>query len=626
MVHVRNCIKLWALLQLFELSKIKSETIFTVDIIPGDEVFLNCSESSSIIIRSASVQNIGTCSSSKNACNLNRNDKELLKGCEGLSTCHINGSLLKSLCLWEDIHFNISYVCNHAYYNYVGCYIDDQKRLLKESHQDRNQAMTADICFGICTKSQTSYEHIFFGTQYGYECFCGDGQNLDSDPYYKRKDDCNLPCSDNKDEICGGNYRMSVYKIMTQTSIEQPCLHIDQKNTITNCSTDQLQKKSLCVKYDVSSTVKATDQHCRNRDKEFGNKLYEFCINTRRNGSCVYNLASLLTTELNVLPPTKKISIMYLCEDEFSTISSTLSKSITSSSTLSNYNNFSTSTFEYANVKKSKEASENNTGTIVGSVVGSVLLLCIIFIGICIGRRFMFCTKLEEKFRHNPETNDKLGNQNIAMPGAFSPVRHLQYEDLHTTSGSSTHNYSSTNIQLQNIDDKYDYAKTIETNKSKTFNDKTSTPTYVVLQNDTYNPNLDANNDEYAVVDPTAVSSFQQTPKTSTQSSENYMILDPSQTRIDRFKFANIGQAYELAKPINDTRCHKDDMYALSPEGTYDHSGITRHCKDQDTIYTHAVDNVYDSANRGVNIARKEDTYDHFYGKETVDEYDITMH
>lgn len=101
------------------------------------------------------------------------------------------------------------------------------------------------------------------------------------------------------------------------SSNEHSCLKVDQENTITDCSTNQLQDKSLCVKFDVSSTVNATDQRCRNQDKEIGNKLYDLCINTKRNGNCVYNLARILTTDLKhvkLLPPTKKISIMYSCK------------------------------------------------------------------------------------------------------------------------------------------------------------------------------------------------------------------------------------------------------------------------------------------------------------------------
>lgn len=49
-------------------------------------------------------------------------------------------------------------------YEYVGCFFDDSKRLLEEGHSN-NAAMSADICFGICTGSQTWIDDDYFGTE-----------------------------------------------------------------------------------------------------------------------------------------------------------------------------------------------------------------------------------------------------------------------------------------------------------------------------------------------------------------------------------------------------------------------------------------------------------------------------
>ncbi|XP_076075963.1 uncharacterized protein LOC143046769 [Mytilus galloprovincialis] len=365
------------------------------------------------------------------------------------------------------------------------------------------------------------------------------------------------------------------------------------------------------------------DEPCRDQEKEIGNKLYRFCENTQLNGDCVYNLSRFLPAEIAMKPPAKYISIVYSCKMKDSTTRSTLSSFETTSSTQSNsistgstqnisikassilmnslaasttlniYFSLSTSTSDYANEKNAKVTSKSNIGIIIGSVVGSMIFLCIVIIGVCIGRRFVLCNKSHGKLRNNPETNDYVGNQTITLP---------------------------------NIVDRYDYTRNFETNNSQTLDHKTSTPTYIVLHDDTFKPSPESYDDEYAVVDPTAESSFNESPKESTKCSENCMILDPNQIGVDRSKFAKTNQAYEFAKPIHNTNGHQGGLYALSPEDTYDHSGTTRHHKDQDTIYTHAVDNVYDSASRGVNIARTEDTYDHFFGKETEDEYNISRH
>ncbi|XP_052069368.1 uncharacterized protein LOC127708513 [Mytilus californianus] len=618
MVHVRNDLIVCLLLKLFKLSIVWSEFTTIVHIIPGDEVFLNCSETSSITIRNVSVQNIGKCES--NQCYLTGHDLDMIKGCEGSSGCYVNGSLLTSTCLREDRHFNISFIClPEVSYEYVGCYVDDKDRVLGEYHDYREYtwstlSMSAEICFEKCTENWR--EDDYFGTQYEYQCFCGNGNKLGSAPYINKKEsECDMTCKQNPNEKCGGKWRNSVYRIIIKREFKYEFLNIEQEHTINDCKTSQLKEDSLCITLDTSYKKQDVDYICN----DIGNNLHKFCKTEHPNENCVFNLFNILE-EADEWQPSKAISIEYVCKENHQASSSTPSSSV----------NLPTSTLDYTRVSKmSGQTSKDttDTGTVIGIVVGSVLFLCIVFVGICIRRRSVFCTKSKEKFRNNPETNDYIGNQDIALPQAVSPARHLQYEDLNAQSGNrSTHKYSSTNIHLQNIDDKFDYAKNIVTKSSKTSNDKTSTPTYVVLQDDSYKCNSEANSDEYAVVDPTAELSFKQTPKATTQGPENYMILDPNQTGFNRSKFPNADQAYELAKPIHDTKDQKNDLYVLSPEGTYDHSGITRHHKDQDTIYNHAVDNVYDSANRGLNIARTEDTYDHFFGQETEDEYNISMH
>lgn len=88
------------------------ESTTFVNIIPGEEVLLNCSESSFITIENVRVQNTGRCDGIQTECNLNSNDYDLMKAlCEGSSSCTVNGSLLTFACLQDDLHFDLSYTC-----------------------------------------------------------------------------------------------------------------------------------------------------------------------------------------------------------------------------------------------------------------------------------------------------------------------------------------------------------------------------------------------------------------------------------------------------------------------------------------------------------------------------------
>lgn len=62
-----------------------------------------------------SVQNIGKCDRNQQECNLNNNDYQLIKRCEGSTSCQVDGSLLTSECLWEDLFFELSYTCKGKY-------------------------------------------------------------------------------------------------------------------------------------------------------------------------------------------------------------------------------------------------------------------------------------------------------------------------------------------------------------------------------------------------------------------------------------------------------------------------------------------------------------------------------
>ncbi|KAK3103146.1 hypothetical protein FSP39_016819, partial [Pinctada imbricata] len=45
--------------------------------------------------------------------------------------------------------------------------------------------------------------------QFSSECFCGNELNTTKRP----EKECNMPCSGNKIQICGGNQKMSVYLV-----------------------------------------------------------------------------------------------------------------------------------------------------------------------------------------------------------------------------------------------------------------------------------------------------------------------------------------------------------------------------------------------------------------------------
>lgn len=60
---------------------------------------------------------MGNCGNRQTDSKLNSYDEKLIHECDGLPNCLLNGSLLTSACLWDDLHFDISYICKGKYYH-----------------------------------------------------------------------------------------------------------------------------------------------------------------------------------------------------------------------------------------------------------------------------------------------------------------------------------------------------------------------------------------------------------------------------------------------------------------------------------------------------------------------------
>ncbi|VDI72577.1 Hypothetical predicted protein [Mytilus galloprovincialis] len=348
--------------------------------------------------------------------------------------------------------FKLSIVSS-ASYEYVGCYVDDEYRLFDEENKN-NEAMSADICFDICTGFQTSYKHVYFGTQFGHECYCGDGEQLNSKPYPRiQYSECSMPCLEQKDEMCGGKYRISVYKIARQISINHSCLKVDHENIIEGCKTNQLQEKSTCVKFD-SSTDHAIGETCRNQDYEVGHLLYRFCLETKPSEICVYYLKSILSTVTEQQPPTKNISIMYSCKEN----------NLANSSTSSHSSNLQTlplqTTFGTPIVESRAQAS---IPVIVVSVLVVVLVATLVLIIVFYRRRKIAKNSNSSENRQKETKTDninssanKIGITDINMPAIYENINDNKiinleghkhegnYETLSTNRKSAEHMYVST--------------------------------------------------------------------------------------------------------------------------------------------------------------------------------------
>ncbi|KAJ7752824.1 hypothetical protein DFH07DRAFT_921710 [Mycena maculata] len=90
-------------------------------------------------------------------------------------------------------------------WSYVGCATDGSARAL--SYSFTSSSLTQDSCIATCD----SLGYIYGAPEYTNQCYCGstlaNGLGVST-----ASAECNMPCAGNSSQICGGNYRMSLFQ------------------------------------------------------------------------------------------------------------------------------------------------------------------------------------------------------------------------------------------------------------------------------------------------------------------------------------------------------------------------------------------------------------------------------
>lgn len=87
---------------------------------------------------------------------------------------------------------------------YLGCYVDTATRVLNGYTFVSTTAMTNQLCQQTCK----SHGFKYAGTEYANQCFCGNTAPTQS----AASQECGTSCSGAPGEICGGTWRLSVYR------------------------------------------------------------------------------------------------------------------------------------------------------------------------------------------------------------------------------------------------------------------------------------------------------------------------------------------------------------------------------------------------------------------------------
>ncbi|KAF9477666.1 WSC-domain-containing protein [Pholiota conissans] len=94
----------------------------------------------------------------------------------------------------------------------VGCFSDTPaSRTLKIAAFTDITNMTIESCIAFCTPNVYQYA----GVEFSRECYCDNVIEAPGVPI--SEDDCNMPCTGNSDEICGGSGAINIFSLTTVT-------------------------------------------------------------------------------------------------------------------------------------------------------------------------------------------------------------------------------------------------------------------------------------------------------------------------------------------------------------------------------------------------------------------------
>jgi hypothetical protein len=129
----------------------------------------------------------------------------------------------------------------------LGCYTDaiDGKRVLTAASTTSGTSMTYGSCASFCSSYQ------YFGVEYGGECYCGN--SFTNPTTQSDASACNMACSGDSTQTCGGPSRMNLFK--AGTTVQGPANPTVSGWNYTGCWTDNTNGRALGSSTTASSTM-----------------------------------------------------------------------------------------------------------------------------------------------------------------------------------------------------------------------------------------------------------------------------------------------------------------------------------------------------------------------------------
>jgi hypothetical protein len=126
----------------------------------------------------------------------------------------------------------------------AGCFVDNvSSRALSSASYTDSSGMTAQTCIAFCS----SKGYPVAGTEYARECWCGS-----SVPAQSATDGCNMACTGDGTQGCGGPNRLTVYSNPASGAVTNPG---PTGWTSLGCYTDSVNARSLAVRVNTPAAL-----------------------------------------------------------------------------------------------------------------------------------------------------------------------------------------------------------------------------------------------------------------------------------------------------------------------------------------------------------------------------------
>ncbi|KAF9873174.1 hypothetical protein CkaCkLH20_09337 [Colletotrichum karsti] len=160
-------------------------------------------------------------------------------------------------------------------WSYMGCYSDSPSTRVLSGDRwcpDDPNGLSQETCIEFCDGKG----YGLAGVEWGKECYCG--YLLDSSALKSAETDCSMPCTGNKDEVCGNGGRINVF---TNGDSAPAVLAASGDFTSIGCYSDQASARTLTTRVSLPGNVRVSDctTACANQGfqyagLEFGQECY----------------------------------------------------------------------------------------------------------------------------------------------------------------------------------------------------------------------------------------------------------------------------------------------------------------------------------------------------------------